>query len=135
MFHPRMCNNSIRKGECLVESCRYMHVKGTKRTAQTQPSTKKELVTAQGSPPTVLQSSTQQSQNLTPSPTPPVSENFLGVMTELRTDMGNLFKAMQAQNSLLSSLLTNNNNNNRVGWQVPPQQNQIAPWMGITAHH
>ena len=131
MFHPRMCNNSIRKGECLVESCRYMHIKGTKRTAQTQPSTQQTLTTGQGSPPTVPQSSTQQTQNLTPPPTLSASENFLGVMTDLRTDLENLLKAMQTQSSLMSSILANksnnSNNNNRVVWQGPPQQSQIAP--------
>ena len=30
-FHPRMCISSLRKGECFSDSCRYNHVKGTKR--------------------------------------------------------------------------------------------------------
>ena len=30
-FHPKMCISSLRKGECYSESCRYNHVKGTKR--------------------------------------------------------------------------------------------------------
>ena len=30
-FHPKMCLNSLRKGECFSESCRFNHVKGTKR--------------------------------------------------------------------------------------------------------
>ena len=30
-FHPKMCFDSIRKGECLVASCRFTHVKGTRR--------------------------------------------------------------------------------------------------------
>ena len=30
-FHPRMCSSSIRRGECLNQSCTFTHVKGTKR--------------------------------------------------------------------------------------------------------
>ena len=30
-FHPKMCFDSIQKGECYSESCRFAHVKGTKR--------------------------------------------------------------------------------------------------------
>ena len=30
-YHPKMCLNSLRKGECFSESCKYNHVKGTKR--------------------------------------------------------------------------------------------------------
>ena len=30
-FHPKMCFDSIRKGECFSESCRFFHIKGTKR--------------------------------------------------------------------------------------------------------
>ena len=30
-FHPKMCLNSLRKGECFSETCRFHHVKGTKR--------------------------------------------------------------------------------------------------------
>ena len=30
-FHPKMCFDSLRKGECLNKSCRFAHVKGTKR--------------------------------------------------------------------------------------------------------
>ena len=32
-FHPRMCSNSIRKGECLNNQCTYVHMKGTKITS------------------------------------------------------------------------------------------------------
>ena len=31
-FHPKMCINSLRKGECFSTTCRFNHVKGTKRT-------------------------------------------------------------------------------------------------------
>ena len=30
-FHPKMCINSLRKGECFDESCKFSHVKGTQR--------------------------------------------------------------------------------------------------------
>jgi len=30
-FHPRMCSNSIKKGECFDKDCKFVHVKGTKR--------------------------------------------------------------------------------------------------------
>ena len=30
-FHPKMCMDSLRKGECFTETCRFNHVKGTKR--------------------------------------------------------------------------------------------------------
>ena len=30
-FHPVMCINSLRKGECFSESCKFNHIKGTKR--------------------------------------------------------------------------------------------------------
>ena len=39
-FHPKMCFDSLRKGECFSESCRFAHVKGTKR----QPPTVKNSV-------------------------------------------------------------------------------------------
>ena len=39
-FHPKMCFDSLRKGECFSESCRFAHVKGTKR----QPPTVKSSV-------------------------------------------------------------------------------------------
>ena len=34
-FHPKMCFDSLRKGECFSESCRFAHVKGTKRQPET----------------------------------------------------------------------------------------------------
>eukprot|EP00111_Clytia_hemisphaerica_P002173 TCONS_00006108-protein len=30
-FHPKMCFDSIRKGECLNKTCHFTHVKGTRR--------------------------------------------------------------------------------------------------------
>ena len=30
-FHPTMCINSLRKGECFSQSCKFNHIKGTKR--------------------------------------------------------------------------------------------------------
>ena len=30
-FHPRMCANSIKMGECYQQNCPFMHIKGTKR--------------------------------------------------------------------------------------------------------
>ena len=40
-FHPKMCFDSIKKGECFSENCRFAHIKGTKR----QPSSIKNNVT------------------------------------------------------------------------------------------
>ena len=30
-FHPAMCINSLRKGECFSQSCKFNHIRGTKR--------------------------------------------------------------------------------------------------------
>ena len=40
-FHPKMCFDSLRKGECFTESCRYTHIKGTRRHP---PITRNEVV-------------------------------------------------------------------------------------------
>ena len=37
-FHPRLCKNSIERRECLVPDCRFIHLKGTRRTATVQQS-------------------------------------------------------------------------------------------------
>ena len=34
MFHPFVCRNSQRYMECLNEHCRFLHIKGTRRTAK-----------------------------------------------------------------------------------------------------
>ncbi|MPC92362.1 hypothetical protein E2C01_087448 [Portunus trituberculatus] len=32
--HPKICNASLQKRECMNKKCTYVHIKGTKRTSQ-----------------------------------------------------------------------------------------------------
>lgn len=142
MFHPRMCRDSIRKQECLMKSCKYLHVKGTRRTRQPQhPSTQEPSNTQANSPPNIQPgtdtATPMQGQNTMPDLTVERNgnETFLGVLTGLRTDIGTLLRTMEAQTMILASLTKDNNNNGRAIWPGPPQQSQTPLWLNALARH
>ena len=117
MFHPTVCRNSQRNRVCLVESCRFLHVKGTRRnTEETNSSTPRKDTT----PPPRTASN--------PRPDPQNEENFLWGM---RQDMASLLKTMEAHTMLLSNILKEN----RTGWapQMPPKQ--MPPWFDVMNSH
>ena len=35
MFHPIVCKNSLKKNECLIQTCKFLHIKGTRRIKET----------------------------------------------------------------------------------------------------
>lgn len=131
MFHPTICRNSLRKHMCLVESCRYMHVRGTKRQRETQASSS-------------TTSAQQTEVRVTaPRPAPPPlhpasstagSEIFLGAVYGMRTDMGNLLKAMEAQTALLSNFLRDTTIN-KGEWPAHPPMSHPSPWLNTPLSH
>ena len=112
MFHPTICRNSIKKNMCLSESCKYLHIKGTKR--------RRETPAPQEPSPSHRQYArkTPQSPSL-PEPTlAPSNDHFLEALTSMRSDIGTLCRAMETQTLLLTSLVKDTNN--KVGWPAPP---------------
>lgn len=137
MFHPVMCRNSIRKHVCFVETCQYLHVKGTRRTKKAPAPQESATKAPTGTPGKTVQPNNAEALPVQGLATHPVTANdtFLGVMTGLRTDMGNLFKTMEAQTILLTSLLKEHNTS-RVGWPVhTPPPGQTPPWFAALASH
>ncbi|KAK4318064.1 hypothetical protein Pmani_000955 [Petrolisthes manimaculis] len=105
-----------------------------KQTKQLSPHEPTNSKVVQANPPPNTQPETVAAlpvQGLTPPPPPPPGltgryGHFLGVMTGLRSDVGNLLRAMEAQTMLLSGLIKDNNSSSKVVW---PQPSQTPPWL------
>lgn len=124
MFHPMMCWDSVRKYKCQKESCKYQHIKGTRK--------RREVAAPPPPQPTPSNAAVAQAMTLTPGTPAPTTttvategRGFLELATGLRMDMAALVKAMETQEMLLNNLMKEN----RASW-VPPGQPTIgAPWI------
>ena len=90
-----MCLNSLRKGECFTESCKYNHVKGTKRhPPPVKMNTTQRAVTAP---------SGTHATDCTPAMAEPESNgNFLELVRHMKADILQTFeeKMMQITNAI-----------------------------------
>ena len=91
-FHPAMCINSLRKGECFSQSCKFNHIRGTKRHP---PQAKTNENNSDNSKPTEvpIQNSNQSQPNAQ-------GNNFLEVIRLLKAE---LLQSMELKMSSLTN--------------------------------
>ena len=123
MFHPMVCRNSQRRNECLLESCRFLHIKGTRRTAKEPPASTSSPRQGTTAPPPGLPPNTGSQNNN--------NEHFLGAVNGMRQDMTSLLRTMEAHTMLLSTLLKGNPTSHTQ--QTP--QHQVLPWFNTINSH
>ena len=112
-FHPMMCLQSLKKGECFSEHCSYYHVKGTKR----HPDIVERNIERNTKTPIHKQSQNNNNKNN--------GDSFLDVVRQMKAEM----KAIQSEVQSLAAILTQTNrydhpNQVQQGMQVkiPPPQ-------------
>ena len=94
-YHPKMCLNSLRKGECFTESCKYNHVKGTKRHP---PPVKMNMTQSTVTAPTGAHVTAPTAAM----PEPESNGNFLELIRHMKADILQTFeeKMMQITNAI-----------------------------------
>ena len=128
-FHPTLCKSSLANYECLVDSCKQLHVKGTRR--QRAPGTQHTTTPIDTPTSTDRVTTTLHSRPSAPEPGSEVSQdvNFLDLMKGVKSAIDVLAKAVTSQEILLANLAKGNKPN----WvnlpQPQPGQNNQVPWL------
>jgi hypothetical protein len=115
-FHPKMCISSMNHGECLLETCRLRHVRGTKRHFTPKTDFKRD------------QHKHQKTNN---------TSDFLGVLEALKAE---LMEAMDTKFQSLQKLQTLPVTGIGLQHQMPQQQMPMYPpymmrYQGQPPHH
>ena len=112
-FHPRMCATSLRYGECLVDSCTFTHIKGTKRKVFQS-----------------LEEGNKQSQQ-SPQNFQSKENDFLPILEKFKSDILQEMDVRIARMTPPTSTLMNHNQNNQMyQYSSPyPCQTQQQEWI------
>ena len=105
LFHPSMCYNSMRERQCFRENCKFMHIKGTKRSED-------EATGNQGTyPPAAQQNQTRKplqpqprSNSQNQSHNPSSNSPFLDMMKSMQDQISQLSSKLQQMDTNYHSL-------------------------------
>ena len=132
-FHPALCKNSLANHECLMDSCKQLHVKGTIR--QRNPGTQQTTTPVGSSNATdSVRTADTAPQPKTPAIVPgsEISQgvNFLELMKGMKSAIDVLAKTVASQEIMLANIVKGN----RPNWVHLPQpqngqNNQQVPWL------
>ena len=134
-FHPTLCKNSLTNHECFVDSCKQLHVKGTRRqrtlgTQETTTPTPSGTLNAVHGGRTAVTVPQSRSPTIVAGSEVSQEANFLDLMKGMKSAIDVMAKAVASQEIMLANIMKGN----RPNWVNIPQpqtgpNNQQVPWL------
>ncbi|KAG0730155.1 hypothetical protein GWK47_003321 [Chionoecetes opilio] len=134
-YHPFLCRNSMQKGECFIEKCKYTHIRGTRRHRGHYDTHNQN---SQYSTPQQQQVPAQHHHHHdsgTPSTATINQGDFLGAINQMKAAISDIAKVVEAQGLMMQKQTIGKHMNQLPQVNQIPMAAPVYPWLNAVIGH